>query len=248
MKTIIDNVAIEYEDEGEGPVLLMLHGWMNTLHSFDALVEQLRGKYRIVRIDLPGFGHSEPPPGPWSVADYATFVAHFIEKKGLKPATIIGHSFGGRVAIKGVGTGALVPEKLILIAAAGTAQRNTPRLATYQAVAKVGKMIGVFLPPSTREELRGKLYAHAGSDAAAAGELADVFRVTVSEDLTDDAKHIGVPTLLLWGSLDQSTPLHDGERLAKAIPGAELRVYEHAGHPLHRERPREVAEAIRHFV
>lgn len=248
MKTIIDNIAVEYEDEGEGPVLLLLHGWMNTLRSFDALVEKLRGKYRLVRIDLPGFGNTEPPPSPWCVEDYAKFVQHFLEKKELKPAAIAGHSFGGRVAIKGLGRSILKAEKLILIASAGNARRNTPKMAAYKAAAKVGKAIGVFLPASTREELRERLYTQAGSDYARAGALSATFVTTVAEDLTADAAKISAPALLLWGSVDTSTPLEDGRRLAKVIKNSELRVYEGAGHQLHRERPREVAEAIRHFV
>jgi pimeloyl-ACP methyl ester carboxylesterase len=248
MKTIVDDIAVEYEDEGDGPVLLFLHGWMNTLHSFDALVEQLRGKYRLVRLDLPGFGNSETPHEAWDVEAYAKFVQHFLEKKGIKPEALVGHSFGGRAIIKGVATGSLDAKRLVLIASAGNANRKNARNVTLWTFAKLGKLFTKAFPREVQERMRGRFYAKIGSDYANAGALSEIFLKVTQEDLSTYAENIQVPTLLLWGSVDTTTPLTDGKRLAKTIKNSTLRVYEGAGHVLHRERPREVAEAIRHFV
>jgi pimeloyl-ACP methyl ester carboxylesterase len=248
MKTIIDNIAIEYEDEGTGDTLLMLHGWMNSLRAFDAIAEQLRGTYRIVRLDLPGFGKSETPPQAWGVAEYTQLVAAFLAKKDIKPVALIGHSFGGRVIIKGLSSGALAAQKAVLIASAGNANRKTVRNNTLWLFAKLGKLFTYFFPQAVQERLRGVFYTKIGSDYANAGALSAIFLNVTREDLSADAARITVPTLLLWGSVDTTTPVEDGRRLSKSIKGSTLRVYEGAGHMLHRERPREVAEAIRHFV
>ena len=74
MKVIVNNLATEFEDEGTGPVLLFLHGWKDSLKTFAPLVPGLASDYRVVRLDLPGFGGSEMPSRPWSVSDYVAFV------------------------------------------------------------------------------------------------------------------------------------------------------------------------------
>ena len=80
MKIIVQGLATEYVEEGKGPTLLFLPGWMNTLHNFDELASRLKSEYRIVRLDLPGFlgGGTETPPSGWHVGDYATFLETFI--------------------------------------------------------------------------------------------------------------------------------------------------------------------------
>src|SRR3989344_7345008 len=113
MKVIVDGLATEYKDEGSGPALLMLHGWMDTLSSFDAITKGLADSHRIVRLDLPGFGGTEAPPDTWYISDFVSFVQHFIQKIGLDSYVLLGHSFGGRISIKGVGTGVLQPSRLV---------------------------------------------------------------------------------------------------------------------------------------
>ncbi len=113
MKVIVDNIAIESVDSGEGPVILMLHGWKDSLNTFDKLVPLLPG-YRVIRLDMPGFGASDAPRNAWGVGEYVDFVKAFIEKLNISPEIIVGHSFGGRIAIKGVGTGVLKPKMLVL--------------------------------------------------------------------------------------------------------------------------------------
>ncbi len=123
MKAIVEGLATEYTDEGHGQVVLMLHGWGDNLHTFDPLLQFIL-KYRVVRLDLPGFGNSEKPQDVWGVQEYANFVRAFCAKLDIVPEAILGHSFGGRIILKGVGTGVLSPQKIILIASAGIAKRR----------------------------------------------------------------------------------------------------------------------------
>ena len=87
MKVIVDGLATEYQDEGHGPVILMLHGWGNTYHVFDAIVPALAKIRRVVRLDLPGFGATERPAEAWYVEDYARFVGAFCAKLKIDPAS-----------------------------------------------------------------------------------------------------------------------------------------------------------------
>ena len=248
MKTIVDGLAVEYREEGQGDVLLLMHGWGDTLRTFDLIVPELSQKHRIVRLDLPGFGESERPHGTWGVGDYASFVQTFLNKIDVQPKAIIGHSFGGRIAIKGVANGVLSPERLVLIASAGNARRKTLKTYGFLAVAKVGKTIASILPERAQGALRAKLYEKAQSDYLHSGAMRDIFLKTIAEDLSGDAARITIPTLLIWGSEDRTTPLEDGVRFEQLIPGAQLEILEAAGHFVHKDASDEVATLIDTFV
>lgn len=249
MKTIVDDLAVEYQDEGRGPVLVLLHGWMHSLTSFDALTTILSRKYRVIRLDLPGFGASEVPRTPWHVGDYAQFVAHFLAKIDAHPTALVGHSLGGRIVLKGLAEQALAADKAVLIASAGVAERQTVRNWSFKMIAKAGKA-ATAVPPFTllRAKLRSKLYAAAKSDYPTAGAMTPTFLNVIGENLAPLAPQVIAPTLLIWGSDDRTTPLSEGKRLESLMPHATLKVIEHAGHFVHREQPEAVAAAIASFV
>jgi len=249
MKIIVDDLAVEYRDEGSGPVLLMLHGWMGSLQDFDAVTKNLSVDHRVVRLDLPGFGASELPHKPWHVGDYANFVGDFCAKVGIEPVAVIGHSLGGRIILKGHAEHSLHGQKAVLIASAGVADRQTLRNWSFKMIAKAGKA-ATAIPPFTmlRAKLRGKLYAAAKSDYASAGAMTPTFLNIITENLAPLAPLIKVPTLLIWGKNDTTTPLSEGERLQALIPDAKLEVIDGAGHFVQSEKPDEVARMIREFV
>ena len=249
MKIIIQNLATEYHDEGAGSVMLLLHGWQDNLHTFDSLVPFLSPARRIIRIDLPGFGASEAPKETWNLDNYVRFVKDFVAKLNIKVEVLVGHSFGGRIVIKGQAAEKLRANKIVLIDAAGVARSRRFRKSVFKALAKIGGVLA-YLPPLVfwRKGLRKKMYDLIGSDYQNAGALQATFLEIVAEDLSSSAEEITSPTLLIWGASDRETPLIEGQRLAGLIRGAKLRVLSGAGHFVHREFPREVAELIRGFL
>lgn len=254
MKIIVQNIATEYMIQGpeNAPVVLMLHGWMDSLHSFDAISAELSTQFRVVRVDMPGFGLTEAPDSAWTMNDYVLWVAAFITKLGVADTrlhAIIGHSFGGRVILKGVGEQRLYADNIILIAAAGNARRNTLRALFLGIAAKIAKGI-LSIPPLNiwRDTVRKKMYARIGSDYANAGTLADTFVNVINEDLSDNARKITTPTLLIWGAEDSSTPLGDGLRLAELIPDSQMQVVKNAGHFVHQEAAEYVTQLIKKFL
>ncbi len=248
MKTIVNGLAVEYSDQGEGLVILMLHGWADTMHTFDVVVRELT-LFRIIRLDLPGFGKSERPHDIWGVGEYATFVHDFLAKIQVRSYVLIGHSFGGRIAIKGVGTGVLEPEKLILIASAGIAKERGFKNEMLRIVAKGGKALSLIPPFSAyRQQMRKRLYQSIGSDYFAAGSMRDIFLKVVGEDLLPYAANINIPTLMIWGRKDGSTPLSDGERIHAAIKGSHINIIDGASHFVHQENPEEVSRLMREFI
>jgi pimeloyl-ACP methyl ester carboxylesterase len=248
MKAIVNEISVEYQDEGQGPVVLMLHGWGNTLHVFDAIVPALAQNRRIVRMDLPGFGATEVPPRPWNVEDYARFVAAFCEKLKLNIDVLVGYSLGGRIIIKGVSHGILSSHRCVLISAAGVAERRTVRNRAYAAVAKIGKILLEPLPKSMYIKARRLLYTQTGSDYLTIASMSETFRHVVQEDLSLTARGISMPALLIWGADDLVTPLHEGKKLNSLIRGSRLTSIPHASHFVLQEKPEEVSKLIQDFI
>ncbi|TSC62932.1 MAG: alpha/beta hydrolase fold protein [Parcubacteria group bacterium Gr01-1014_48] len=249
MKSIVNNLAVEYEDHGSGSVMLFLHGWKDTLHTFDGLSEVFSRTHRVIALDLPGFGKSELPKSSWGLDEYVEIVWAFSEKLGISVDVIVGHSFGGRIAIKGLSQGQLRAHKVVLIASAGIAQTHTARSLFFSLVAKIGKW-STFIPPLCfwRKTLRKKLYALTGSDYMHAGRLKETFLRVVREDLSEQARKISIPALLLWGAEDTETPVADGKKFAELIHNSNLKIFSDAGHFVHQEKTTEVIAAIKEFI
>ena len=242
-------MPVEYNETGQGHVLLLLHGWRNDLHSFDPLVPLLANDYKVISLDLPGFGGTEGPSGPWHIDDYIEFVSSFIKKLHIEDYFIVGHSFGGRIAVKGIGTGMLTPQKLVLISAAGVSAPHSIRRISYKIVAKLGRAI-TSIPTLKHFQtvLKKRLYKNSGSDYLYAGSLKDTYLNVIHEDLSKYAKRISIPTLLIWGALDGQTPLADGKRFSKIIKYSKLVVFKDDGHFVHQEKPQDVAKLINDFI
>lgn len=249
MKMIVNGIVAEYSDEGKGPALLLLHGWKDSLQTFDPLMPVLAEAHRVIRVDLPGFGGSEMPAAAWHLDDFVRFVKDFTEKLDVSVDVLVGHSLGGRIAIKGIALKVLDARKVVLISSAGIAKRRTFRNVLLGVLAKAGK-IATAVPPLSfwKQRIRRKLYEAIGSDYFGAGALRGTFMNIVREDLSSVAPKISVPTLLIWGSDDKTTPLTDGMRLHGLVRGSILKVIPGAGHFVHRERPEEVSELILKFI
>lgn len=251
MKIIVDNLALRYRDEGRGPVVVLLHGWGQELTTFDELTATLVNHFRVIRVDLPGFGQSQRPSTVWGVLNYVKVVRNLLNKLNIEqPFALIGHSFGGRVAIKGAATGILSPKKLVCIDSAGINSSNNIRNLSFKFVAKAGKwaLKLPFLAP-LRKPLRRKLYSAAGAtDYLDAGPMRQIFLKTIKEDLRDEAKKIRIPTLFVWGADDEVTPLWEAREMSNRIQASVVRVVKEAGHFSYLDQPQKVAKITTEFL
>ena len=100
MEVKIDDLKINYIQYGKGSDILLLHGWGQIIEMMKILGDHFENNHRITILDFPGFGKSDEPKTPWSVEDYSLLVGKLVKKLKIKNPIIIGHSFGGRVAIK----------------------------------------------------------------------------------------------------------------------------------------------------
>lgn len=243
---IVEELTVAYEDEGSGSVALFLHGWGADHRNLEPLISAFAG-YRILSLDLPGFGGSEVPPETWDVHDYSEFVEKCMEKLGVagKVDVVLGHSFGGRIGLELMADHQDFAKKLILLASHGLPEPRTARSVVSSMLAKSGKAATFFLPENLKSKLRRKLYSFAGSnDYLQSGVMRETFLEVIKQDVSALAPSIKTPTLLLYGENDTTTPPALGEQLAELIPESKLIVIPDAGHYLHLDQPQKVIRYI----
>ena len=235
MNRTINNIKINYEEKGEGELIVLLHGWGSNIKLFANLIDLLSKKYKVVAMDMPGFGESHEPPSAWCVDDYADFVIEFLKAYNTDKVMLLGHSFGGRVIIK-LNSRENLPfeiSKVILVDSAGIlppkSNKKSLRTRWYKfcrTILSTGIMQKI--APEALEKLRVK---YGSADYVAASPLMrQVLVKTVNEDLEPLLPNIKCSTLLVWGVNDTATPLSDGEKMEKLIPDAGLVKLENAGH------------------
>lgn len=249
MQVVVDSLLTSYEVMGEGKLVLLLHGWADRAAGLRGLQTSLAKSSRVIALDLPGFGGTQPPAEPWALNEYAAFVAHFLQKIGAgKVHVIVGHSNGGAIAIRGLANGSLKAERLVLMASAGIRGEQKGKLNALKVVAKAGKVITAPLPAGAKRSLRKKLYNAAGSDMLVAEHMQDTLKRIVADDVRGDAAKLTLPTLLLYGGKDTSTPVAFGKQFNERIKGSTLKVFPNAGHFVHLDEANDVAQAIAEFA
>ena len=254
MECKIDGLNISYTEEGDGPLVVMLHGWASNCDLYKDVSHFLSKRYHVVAPNFPGCGsvsgNSDEPGRPWDVNDYIKFTVSFTKKfvkSSDEKVIFFGHSHGGRVIIKmcglcegsamkkeiGIEKLPFIPDKLVLIDSAGivpvkTARqlRRIKRYKTYKSILSTPLMKTLF--PGQLE----KLQSHSGSvDYRSASPIMRQCMVkVVNEDERDYMPSIKASTLLVWGVNDTATPIADGEYMEKHILGSGLVRIENAGH------------------
>lgn len=231
MFVLVNNLKINYEEIGNGEPLILLHGWKNDLMVWNSITLTL-GSYRVIAIDLPGFGKSDFPSRPWAVKDYAEFLKAFLDKIEISKTNLIGHSFGGRVAIK---FSVLFPEKvskLVLIDSGGIRLKSVKKILAL-ILAKLGKIFWQL--PFLRKKInvvRRSFYKalQVGDYLENNSVMKDTFLKIIEEDLREEAKKIKIPTLIVWGEKDLITILKEAEILNKCISDSRLGIVKNYGH------------------
>ncbi len=260
---VIDGAMVHYRDEGEGPILLCLHGAFSSLHTFNAWVEELTDRYRIIRVDLPGFGLSNPSPDvSYSLETYLQFLHKFCDRLDLKDFSIAGSSLGGWLAWEYTLAFPKAIRHLVLIDAAGFMEGgNLPlpfRMARTPFLSKIARyvikrnVLEVFVkqvygdPERITDSLIDRYYDLFSRE----GNPQAFFSLVNSryKDNTRKLSRIQAPTLILWGDLDSWLPVSDGYRFLDLIPQAELLIYAGLGHIPMEEDPHTTAGDVAAFL
>jgi pimeloyl-ACP methyl ester carboxylesterase len=222
-RTAPRNVGIVLRSFGDGtffgemygsemPRALALHGWRRTRDDFRDVLDGLDA----VALDLPGFGSSPPPPEPWGSADYANALTPVLTELKL-PAVVLGHSFGGRVAVHLAATNPDAVAALVLTGVPNLVRRDRGG-ARPPLPFRVGRALHRrgLIGDARMEALRQK---HGSEDyRAAEGVMRDVLVRVVNESYEDQLRQIRCPVELVWGEHDTAAPV-DGMRRAADLLG-----------------------------
>ena len=209
--------------------IIFLHGWRSSALVWKPVIERVseQTNFQIYALDFSGFGQSELPKRTFTLLDYSNLLKDFIQKLDLRNVCLVGHSFGGRVAIKLASVNRDFPSKLVLVDSAGFKIRST-RNRIFRVLAKIVKP--VFRLPGLRG-FRAKIYQSLGAeDYVATPQTRETFVNIVNEDLTALLPLIRQETLIFWGENDTVTPLMFALVFKENIKNSQLITIADAGH------------------
>ncbi len=226
----IKGYKINYEVEGQGKNVVILHGWLANLETMKPIANHLKKHFKVYNVDVIGFGKSDMPKQPLYTNDFGDFLHDFLSALEIEKPILIGHSNGGRAIINFAGRQLGNIHKIVLIDAAGIKPK---RKLSYYIKVYMFKMLKKLLPNTKKtQKLREKVLGKFGStDYKNSPEiLRKTMTNIVNEDVKDILPHIQAPTLLIWGTEDTATPIGDAKIMEKLIPNAGLVTYQGAGH------------------
>lgn len=251
-ETEIKGCKLVYDYEtGQGAPVVLMHGWGCRASTLESVARTVRELGRpLINVDFPGFGDSDEPQQVWGVEQYTAAIEELLRHEGVgDDAVLLGHSFGGRVAIVYASRNQL--DKLILVDAAGVKPRRTFRyyIKVYSFKAKK-KALQLLMGKKKAEEHLDRLRAKAGSSdyRNSSPKMRAIMSRVVNEDLCHLMPQIKAPTLLIWGTADTATPLSDAKKMERLIPGAALVAFEGAGHYSFLDRPGQFAAVLTSFL
>jgi pimeloyl-ACP methyl ester carboxylesterase len=249
MQAVVDSLITNYQLSGSGKLVVLVHGWGDNSTTFKDLQQKLAARFQVLAVDLPGFGGTAAPHTTWGLNEYADFVKNLLDKIDVsKVHAFIGHSNGGAIVIKGLADDTLKAEKLVLLASAGVRSDQQARKYFLRYLAKTAKLLIKPLPKSKQLALRRLAYKAIGSDMFVAEHLQETFKKVVQTDVQAAAAKVKIPTLLVYGSNDTSTPVKYGQLLAQAMPKSKLEILPSAGHFVHQDEAVKVTNLIESFL
>ena len=241
-------MKINYSVKGEGPTLILLHGWGGSIDSLTPLQEQLAAKgFQVFNLDLPGFGKSEMLKEVMDLDDYVKFLMDLIERLNIFKPVLIGHSFGGRIAVAFAAKYPGKVSKMVLIDISGINPQNQTKKKKLEKQSKVfGKFFNLPLVRLVKPLVRKVYYKTVvgENDYLTAGKLKETFKKVVGQYIDHKLKEVKTDTLIIWGEHDNITPLWMGEKLAMGIKNSRLEVIEGAKHGLPLVQPELIARII----
>ena len=228
---VVNGLLSSYTEAGEGENILLLHGWGCNASIFKDIQNDLEKKFKVFAVDFPGFGKSDEPKEVWGCEDYANWTEQFVRKTNIVNPIVLGHSFGGRVAL--ILNSKVAFKKLVLTGSAGLIldadrekRKGNARVGTLKSI------LGKILPKVVFEWMRNRAIQQMGSAdyKNANAHMREVLKRVIGEDLKSYALKIQIPTLLIWGETDKETPIEMGRMFNKLIPNSELKTMAACGH------------------
>ena len=261
----IDGVRLHYRDEGDGPVVVLLHANYASLFMWEPWAEVLRDRYRVIRLDLPAHGLTGPEPnGNYRLERIQALFEGFVDTLALPRFTVVGASLGGTVAMRYTVDHPDRVERLILISPGSLEPRVRGRTTPAQVPA-VADVLAWVLPRAFTEYLIANDYGdperltpdvvnewyamwmREGNRKA----MLSLLRQYVSGGVEDKIRAVNVPVLLIWGEANRRVPValaYETRDLMQSSPEVELEILPTVGHMLVQEAPQQSAEIVLRYL
>jgi pimeloyl-ACP methyl ester carboxylesterase len=266
--TLSDGARVHFRDRGPktAPALVLIHGSNASLFTWEPWAARLSDAFRIVTIDMPGHGLTGAvPSGEYSEQAMTAVVARIAERLALSRFAIGGNSMGGGIAVRFAEQYPQRVTQLILVDAVGMPVREGEHIPLAFRLARIPLLNQILLYVTPRafviEGLDDAIVRKAIIDDRMIDSYWDFARMegtraatlrrfqTGGDDfVANNARHIHVPTLILWGEEDRLVPVEAGRLYARAIKGSRLTVYPATGHLPQEEVPDKSAADVRNFL
>jgi len=242
----ISGATIHYENRGQGFPLVLLHGIGSNSRSWRRQLEGLSSNFNVIAWDAPGYGRSSDPVGKASMQYYAGCLRRMLDRLNLDKVFLLGHSTGGVIAQEFYRTNPQCVRRLILADTRFVGSKSTldQRLRSIRTMTpselareRAPKLLSRNAAPEIVEEVISIM-----SEVRPAGY--EFAAMALAESDTRDVLHsLHVPTLLIWGSEDEITPMW-----TEVPPGVRLEVISGAGHLCYIENPEQFNTIVREFL
>ncbi|HEY4501337.1 MAG TPA: alpha/beta hydrolase [Candidatus Paceibacterota bacterium] len=217
--------------------IVVLHGWGHDRTFWSAFAEKFSDR-QVFILDLPGFGNKKNVDASWGIPEYSAWVRSRIEEKGLENVSLIGHSFGGRIAAY---VASQRPPWLARLILYGAPVLYRPRSFIRFRI-RLAKLLKPFVSAGLKRLANAEL-----ADADDEG-LGTVYRRVVAFDQTELLPLINVPTLLLWGEHDTAVPVRIAREAQTLIGDSKVIIAPGVGHNVHLENPTLFYGLISRFI
>lgn len=239
MNFLYNDYEINYELIGQGSYIVLLHGWGVDKETFRGVITKLKDYYQVLSFDFIGFGKSSPPKAPFTLDDYVLSLEALLKYLHIKNPIIVGHSFGGRVALKFSLRNHI--KKLVLVSSAGI------KHFSWIKVLKIGKykFLKRWYYLFSKQKYEALIYNSGSPDyKCLSGVMKKTMSNVISENLKKYLKKISVPTLIMWGYHDQVTPYTDAQIFKDNIKKSKLITFFKSGHFCYIDEKKKFVDAI----
>lgn len=256
-KARVNGADLHYEERGEGPPLLLVHGFQSSHFAFTPIIDRLAARFRTLALDLRGHGDSDKPPGPYAIKTFADDALGFLDAMGIERADYLGQSMGGR-------TGTMLairhPDRLnrLMLSASSAGPPSGAYREMFEAQLRVAETKGMEalfefklrrgeIPESLREGPLAREYrerflkntTRSFADAASA-----LFGMP---DLRAELSAITAPTWVCYGENDAG-PLDFARAYMSGVPDCRLSVIPDAGHSVFWDQPDSFLAEMERFL
>jgi pimeloyl-ACP methyl ester carboxylesterase len=254
-----------YEEAGDGPPLVLLHGIADTHRTFRRVLPHFARHHRVIAPDLPGCGLSGRPDASYSLEWQADVIGAFLQALGLEQVDLLGHSYGGGVAQYMLLKHRHRVRRLALVASGGLGRQVSVELRLASVPMVVEALGQPFMAPATPIALQAaggmvgedeiawlrEVNAKPGTARAFARTVRDV--ISWQGQRRHFADRIGEvsslpPMALFWGARDRVIPIAQAFETARALSGVSLTTFADCAHFPHHQRPEELARAVLAFL